>query len=94
VDITKSLEHYADYHASQTQAWHCRQRATTIRTLPKIMAYGSELNQVWTNLIATPPIAIAKMASCAFVRLEKTISFSWRSPTMVPAFLPSEVPAF
>jgi signal transduction histidine kinase len=50
VDITKSLE------TTLTIMHHKLKRGITVErnytpNLPKIMAYGSELNQVWTNLI-------------------------------------------
>jgi signal transduction histidine kinase len=50
VDITKSLE------TTLTIMHHKLKRGITVERnyapdLPKIMAYGSELNQVWTNLI-------------------------------------------
>jgi signal transduction histidine kinase len=50
VDITKSLE------TTLTIMHHKLKRGITVTRsyeagLPKIMAYGSELNQVWTNLI-------------------------------------------
>jgi len=40
----------ANYHASQTQAWNCR-HAQLRSGLAEDYGYGSELNQVWTNLI-------------------------------------------
>jgi len=52
------------------------------------MAYGSELNQVWTNLIDNAADAMGENGKLRIRTLEKTISFSSRSPTMVPAFLP------
>jgi len=87
VDITKSLE------TTLIIMHHKLKRGIAVTRnydpdLPKIMAYGSELNQVWTNLIDNAADAMGEMASCAFVRLGETISFSSRSPTMVPAFLP------
>jgi signal transduction histidine kinase len=50
VDITKSLE------TTLTIMHHKLKRGITVERnyapdLPKIMGYGSELNQVWTNLI-------------------------------------------
>jgi len=62
VDITKSLE------TTLTIMHHKLKRGIAVTRnydpdLPKIMATGSELNQVWTNLIDNAADAMAKMAS-------------------------------
>jgi len=50
VDIKNSLGNHAHHHASQAKRGIVVTREFA-PDLPKVMAYGSELNQVWTNLI-------------------------------------------
>ena len=62
VDITKSLE------TTLTIMHHKLKRGITVTRnyaadLPKIMAYGSELNQVWTNLIDNAADAMGENGS-------------------------------
>jgi len=51
------------------------------------MAYGSELNQVWTNLIDNATDAMkGKRENCSFAPCVKMITCLWRSPTTAPEF--------
>ena len=47
---------------SRTSAWRAGERSENDRSLPKICAKGSDLNQVWTNLIDNAIDALAEQA--------------------------------
>jgi C4-dicarboxylate-specific signal transduction histidine kinase len=62
------------------------------RTLPKICARGSELNQVWTNLIDNAIDAMEGRANCASAPPANWIACWSKSPTTDPG-IPPEVQA-
>ena len=53
--------------------------------LPRIAGHGSELNQVWTNLIDNAIDAMAGEGHSRYAQREPRTASRSRSPTMVPA---------
>ena len=54
--------------------------------LPKIQAYGSELNQVWTNLLDNAADALGSRAQSPSGHARRGSGWWWKSKTMAPAF--------
>jgi signal transduction histidine kinase len=59
VDVHRGLDDTLTILAFKLRNAHIEVRREYDRTLPPITAYGSELNQVWTNLIANAVEALA-----------------------------------
>jgi len=64
-----------------------------IIALYKIQAYGSELNQVWTNLLDNAIDAISGQALSKLLPLAILTIFKFKSPILVQAFLLTFNPA-